>query len=1047
MQVDHRSWFIFGMLTVAVMGIVGYVPGLELLASVRHNYIPMAPNTAVCFILLGFVLLIFNTSIQLRPVFLLLMSTFVALYGLLEFLGYFIGIDFTFENTYLLLKGVLDGVPIARMSPATGGVFFLSGTAVAIILLQRAYLMKARVLRWSSTGLGLIVLLISFVFFLAYLYGTPLLYKQGNLIPMALTTAIGFIFLATYILIYETKLLPLKELAGAINRNYLLRYMLPLTVVSVILGGVAVFYSIEVSEIFSVYISAILTILMIIVTAYIATLISSNISHEFEKSEQEVIFTNNALLNSETRWRTLVDILPDFVWLKDPDGTYLFCNRKVEQLFGLKESEIIGKTDYELVDNELADLFRQQDKIAIETNQFAVNEEELKFPDDRIVIVETIKTPMFTEDGQLLGVLGIARDITERKENEIRYRNIFTQTYQFSGIVSLDGILISANQTSLDFIGVNETEVINKYFWDTPWWRHSEELIEWLKKGITQAAQGEIVRHEVTHISKQGTLHYFDFSLKLVTDEKGEPLYLVPESRDITERKQAEEALKIIELEQREILNFMIDSVISIDEKGNILTFNKAAETLFGYTAEEIIGKPIKRLMPGNFAPQHDEYVQHYLDTGEKKVIGSSREVQGLHKNNDVFPMRLSVAELPVNENGKRRFIGSCHDLSEHKQQEEIIRRSQKMDALGKLTSGIAHDYNNTLGVVLGYSELLQDALKNQPKLAKYAQSIHHAGERGAKLTHKLLAFSRHIASDADLLNINKLLKEEQLILEKTLTARIKLIFDLQEDLWPVWMDEGDLEDALLNISINAMHAMEAGGKLTIQTRNHQLNSSEAVSLRIDEGDYVVLSLEDTGCGMDEETYSKIFDPFFSTKGNMGTGLGLSQVYGFVERSDGVINVYSEPAKGTRFDLYFPRYQQIKSKFKPAEPLTRQNYNGSETVLVVDDEESLLSLSKVMLSEYGYKVLCAENAEKALEILEAESVELLFSDIIMPDMDGYELAAIVQEKYPLIEVLLTSGIKNEFLDNARDDMLQQNILPKPFSAEELTKRIRKLLDD
>jgi len=1046
MQMENKSLFIFAMLAMAVMGLTGYVPGLELLASVRHNYIPMAPSTAVFFILLAAIFLILNSGFKLKPVLFLLLSMFVVLFSILEIIGYFIRADLTFEEFYIPLEGELDGVPIARMSPATGGLFFLSGIAIIIIILQRVYFITNSVLRWSLTGLGLVVLLVSFVFCLAYLYGTPLLYRQGDLIPVALTTAIGFMFLATYILIYETKLLPMEELAGTIKRNYLFRYMLPLTVLSVILGGVVILYSVEVSEILPVYISAILTILMMIVTAYIATLISRDISYEFEKSKQEVVSTKNALLGSEARWRTLVDILPDFLWLKDPDGIYLFCNRKVEQLFGVKKSEIIGKTDYSLVGKALADVFRKQDKIAIDTNQPTINEEELKNTDGHTVIVETIKTPMFREDGQLLGVLGIARDITERKDKEIRYRNIFTQTFQFSGIVSLDGILISANRTSLDFIGANEAEVSNKFFWDTPWWQHSQELKDWLKTGIAQAAQGKVIQHEVTHVSKHGELHYFEFSLKPVTDEKGKPLYLIPESRDITQRKQTEEALKNKEKEQREILNFMIDSVISIDEDGIILSFNKAAETLFGYTAEEIIGKSIKILMPEEYARHHDQYMQHYLETGESKVIGVGREVEGLRKNKDVFSMHLSIAELPVKENSKRRFIGSCSDLTEHKQQEEIIRRTQKMDALGKLTSGIAHDYNNMLGVILGYSDILENALKDQPKFANYAQLIHHAGERGAKLTHKLLAFSRHIASDAELLNINNLLYEEQLILEKTLTARIKLILDLQGDLWSVWMDGGDLEDAVLNLSINAMHAMDTGGQLTFQTRNRQVSVTEASSLQLDEGDYVVLSIEDTGRGMDKETCSKIFDPFFSTKGNKGTGLGLSQVYGFVERSDGVIKVDSEPGKGTRFDLYFPRYRQSKSNFTTDKSLSSQNCNGSETVLIVDDEESLLSLGKEILSEHGYKTLCAKSAEQALEILKTESIDVLFSDVIMQNMDGYELAAIVQKKYPLIKTLLTSGFANVDDSYMDANKLQHNILRKPYSSEEFIKRIRRLLD-
>lgn len=389
----------------------------------------------------------------------------------------------------------------------------------------------------------------------------------------------------------------------------------------------------------------------------------------------------------------------------------------------------------------------------------------------------------------------------------------------------------------------------------------------------------------------------------------------------------------------------------------------------------------------------------------------------------------------------------TLQDITERIRQEEQLRRSQKMDALGKLTGGIAHDYNNMLAVITGYSELLEDELSEQPILANYAHEILHAGQRGAKLTKKLLAFSRKKSAVSESLDINTLLQDERHMLEKTLTARIELVFDLYDDLWSVWVDNGDLEDAIINISINAMHAIDGSGRLTIRTHNEKIGELDAQALDLVAGDYVTLSIADTGCGMDEATQEKIFDPFYSTKGDKGTGLGLSQVYGFVERSNGAIRVHSEPGHGSQFTLYFPRLQKSSSDDNEEQNNKAVDLSGKETILIVDDEAALLNLSCEILKQKGYKVICAENAPQALKILENESIDLLLSDLIMPEMDGYQLAAIVQEKYPEVKIQLASGFANDLNVDMIDDDLHQNLIYKPYQSQTLLRRIRELLDE
>ena len=404
---------------------------------------------------------------------------------------------------------------------------------------------------------------------------------------------------------------------------------------------------------------------------------------------------------------------------------------------------------------------------------------------------------------------------------------------------------------------------------------------------------------------------------------------------------------------------------------------------------------------------------------------------------------------LPKTEEGFRDVPVSLLDISIQKQAESKLRHSQKMDALGELTGGIAHDYNNMLGIVLGYAELLKGKLTKQPKLAKYAHEIHHAGERGVKLTKKLLAFSRRQSGDARKLNLNMLLRDQQHMLEKTLTARINVTLNLAEDLWPVWLDSGDLEDAIVNMSINSMHAMKMGGRLTLQTCNEAVNKMDAKLLQLDVGNFVVLSITDTGCGMDDKTKEKIFDPFFSTKGEQGTGLGLSQVYGFIERCGGAIKVYSKLEQGTRITLYLPRYYDSIGEDSPTETNQETPFEdrlgAEESILVVDDEPALRNLAFEILDQQNYHVIYAESAKQALQILENEPIDLLLSDVIMPEMDGYQLAAIVHRKYPAVKILLTSGFSDNRELDIVDENLQRNMLHKPYNAQTLLQRIGRLL--
>jgi len=547
--------------------------------------------------------------------------------------------------------------------------------------------------------------------------------------------------------------------------------------------------------------------------------------------------------------------------------------------------------------------------------------------------------------------------------------------------------------------------------------------------------------NHTTLIARDGTEVQIADSAAPIRDDKN-ILGMILVFNDVTEQYNLREAAAKSKRDLNAILDNSPAVVYVKDLQGRFTFVNKKFEELFDVKGENIIGNRPHEVFSTEIADQILENDDAVLSTGE--TIESERVTpfdDGLHT--------YTAIKFPLYDEDNKIYAvcGISTDITERKRQDDQLRHSQKMDALGKLTGGIAHDYNNMLGVILGYTELLEAQLADNPKLQKYAQVVHHAADRGTRLTQQLLAFTRHKARDANELNINELLQKQRLILEKTLTARIHLTLDLADNLWPVWLDSGDLEDAIINMSINAMHAINGNGHLTLCTRNVHLDATDAARAQMKSGDYVLLSVTDTGSGMDETTKNNIFDPFFSTKGEQGTGLGLSQVYGLMERSGGAIKVYSEPGHGTRFALYFPRSDMEKPDSPALENDCEKHIPGHETLLVVDDEPDLVILAQEILSAHGYRVLTAGDGTQALDILKNEKVDLIISDVIMPDMNGYELAAKVQKKYPHIKIQMVSGFADDRLDHMANNDLHQNQLYKPYTSASLLKNIRRLLDE
>lgn len=558
---------------------------------------------------------------------------------------------------------------------------------------------------------------------------------------------------------------------------------------------------------------------------------------------------------------------------------------------------------------------------------------------------------------------------------------------------------------------------------------------------VIKTGKTVFLSNNTTLISRDGSEYHISDSAAPIRNQDNEILGMVLIFNDVTEKYRLRQSAAQSERLLRSIMDNSPAIIYVKDRQGQFSYVNQQFLRSFNMTPGDIIGRKL-----------HDVFAQEVADISHKNDLavfasGSVLEVEETAQQDDGIHTYASTRFPLTDEAGNIYAVcGISIDITDRKQHEETLRRTQKMDALGKLTGGIAHDFNNMLGVILGYSELIQDSLTEDDRLRKYINEIHHAGERGASLTRKLLSFSRPQQTENERLNINELLLDRQDMLEKVLTVRIHLQYRLQEDLWPVWISAGDLEDAIVNISINAMHAMENKGELIIATENITVAPGSRQFAQAAPGEYVMISFTDTGTGMSKEVQEKIFDPFFTSKGSLGAGLGLSQVYGLVQTNGGFIDVDSAPGEGTRITLYLPRLHADGFDAASSDNENPARHRGSASILVVDDEASLREMTAEILMQSGYQVHTAANGREALELLKTRSVDILFSDIIMPEMDGHELARQVRQQFPQIKIQLVSGY-SQVGDAAHErDELYEKLLHKPFNSDDVLRCIKELME-
>lgn len=497
----------------------------------------------------------------------------------------------------------------------------------------------------------------------------------------------------------------------------------------------------------------------------------------------------------------------------------------------------------------------------------------------------------------------------------------------------------------------------------------------------------------------------------------------------------------------RSLMDNCVDALIVINEDGSVLDFNLAAEQIFQYPAAEIIGHNVSELMPEPYRSGHDGYLRNYLTTGDAKIIGIGREVVGQRKDGTTFPMDLSVGEMP--DGGTRNFIGIVRDISQRRIIENQLLQASKMEAVGQLTGGVAHDFNNLLAILMMDLEMLVDLTASNPEAAELVKEALDVTRTGADLTQRLLAFSRRQTLHPSRIDIDDLVLSISGLLRRTLGEKIRIDTSGPQNLWPVMVDRGQLENTLINLAINARDAMPDGGRLSIRAEN--LTTGDIVDnslLDMQPGDYVRLSISDTGTGMPDDVLERAFEPFFTTKtGQHGTGLGLSMVYGFTKQSGGNASISSTLGAGTTIDLFFPRHADTtgaEDKRTRREALPA----GNEQILVVEDNARLRERTASALRELGYMVATATDGDDALRRIAAETPPaLVLSDVVMPGtLDGPALAAKIGEDYPQTRVLFMTGYAEASAMMIEAIEERSGILHKPFSQNALASAIRDALD-
>lgn len=757
------------------------------------------------------------------------------------------------------------------------------------------------------------------------------------------------------------------------------------------------------------------------------------------------------LRESEDRYRAIFENTGTATVILE-DTVILLANRRFEILSGYSREEVEGKINWaEFVAGGDLERMQEYHRLRQIASSLAPEQYEFKFV-DRHGNLRDVNVTVGLIPGTGRSVASLI-DITERKmteralkESEEKFSKAFLLTPHIIAVSSEDeSRYVEVNETFCKTFGYGHDEVIGKTsfeldIWDDPQdrWRMIQALSD----------TGSVRNMEIKFRKKSGETFIGLISSDIVTF-KGERC-LLSVTTDITELRLARDALVMSEKRYRELVQSANSIILRMDTKGRVTFLNEFAQTFYGYSDDEILGKNILDAI----VPEKDSLGRD-LTLMIRDILRDpdrfpNNEYENIRKNGERVWVAWANKGIYDQDGRLVEILSIGNDITHQKLLEEQYRQAQKMEAIGLLAGGVAHDFNNLLGVIMGYSELCLTTIHKESPLYDNIEHIKNAGLRAATLVRQLLAFSRKQILDPRVMNLNTIISETEKMLRRLIGEDIQLESTLEPDLWPVRIDPSQLEQVILNLAVNARDAMPDGGRLTIRTANVTLDDSfareqvEAVA-----GPYVLLEVADNGAGIDKDTLRRIFEPFFTTKEKgRGTGLGLATVYGIIKQSSGHISVRSRPRCGTTFSIYLPRVEEVAEAERYPSAGADAYPRGSETILLVEDEALLKTMIGQTLRRHGYTVLEAADGESALKVTagHAGPIHLLVTDVVMPGMNGHQLAQKLAASRPETTVLYMTGYADDPTVRRELSDATRAILQKPFTSEVLMQRIRGLLD-
>lgn len=733
------------------------------------------------------------------------------------------------------------------------------------------------------------------------------------------------------------------------------------------------------------------------------------------------------LVRERNLLRTLIDHIPEYIYVKDSEGRFLTTNKAHLEVAGTRE--VLGKTVFDIFPREMAQRYTDDDRALITSERSIIDREEPSVaPDGSERWLLTTKVPLRDPKGSVTGLVGISRDITERKRSEALLaseRNLFHSILDNLPIcvyvLDREQRFLLNNRAHAQLLGLkSDSDLRSRRFSEFTAGASIETELKdiqcVLEMGVT------IFDREQTIVDASGRQRIHLASKVPLLGTDGKPMGVIGISQDITERQQAREQIEKLAAFPR----YNPNPVFEFSAQGELTYFNAAAQALtqsIGKTHPDEILPPVTKMLVREVSENGKPRLRLETLLGERTISWS------------FFPTTSGVVH--------------CYaaDISERIALEAQLRQAQKMECVGQLAGGVAHDFNNLLTVIQGHAALLlQESLT--PDLHDSAQEISRASDRAANLTRQLLAFSRRQVLQPKNLDLNEVVASMANMLQRVLGEHIVFNVRYASNLPPIYADPGMLEQVLLNLAVNSRDAMLKGGQLDISLRAVAFDAAAARSqASARPGTFVMLTVADTGCGIPPENLQRIFEPFFTTKDvGHGTGLGLATVYGIVTQHQGWISVHSEVGRGTSFDIYLPASERKSS----TQTFTKTDaQGGSECILLVEDEDALRDLVRCVLESYGYNVIDAANGRLAYNVWKEKSgsIDMLLTDIVMPDgVTGRDLAETLKQEKPNLRVLFSSGYSADII--GKDFVLAEgvNFLQKPYNPVTLAQTVRECLD-